>query len=95
MVVGGWLILVDGGRLIGFGCEIWDGYEILVDGVFFLCVGVDIGSSVCLRFFFLVAVADIGGRWLWAVAVDLRCGLLFLLLLLMIMEEGIIYYFNV
>ena len=35
-------------------------------------------------FFFLVAVADIGGRWLicgggrwlWAVAVDLRCGLL-------------------
>ena len=48
-------------------------------------------------FFFLVAVADIGGRWLicgcgrwlWAVAVDLRCGLL-----LMIMWEGIIYYFN-
>ena len=64
---------------------------------FFLCVGVDIGSSVCLRifFFFLVAVADIGGRWLWAVAVDLRCGLLLLLLLLMIMGEGIIYYFNV
>ena len=88
MVVGGWLILVDGGRLIGFGCEIWDGYEILVDGVFFFFffffVGVDIGSSVCLRifFFFLVAVADIGGRWLWAVAVDLWCGLLLLLLLL-------------
>ena len=70
-----------------------------------MCVGVDIGSSVCLRifFFFLVAVADIGGRWLicggsrwlWAVAVDLRCGLLLLLLLLMIMGEGIIYYFNV
>ena len=36
-----------------------------------------------------------GGRWLWAVAVDLRCGLLLLLLLLMIMGEGIIYYFNV
>ena len=34
-----------------------------------------------------------GGRWLWAVAIDLRCGLL--LLLLMIMGEGIIYYFNV
>ena len=32
-----------------------------------------------------------GGRWLWAVAVDLRCGLLLLLLLLMIMGEGIIY----
>ena len=52
-------------------------------------------------FFFLVAVADIGGRWLicgggrwlWVVVVDLRCGLL--LLLLMIMGEGIIYYFNV
>ena len=60
-------------------------------------VGADIGGSVCLSFFFLVAVADIGGwwliceggRWLWAVAVDLRCGLL------MIMGEGIIYYFNV
>ena len=58
-----------------------DGYEILVDGVFF---------------FFLVAVADIGGRWLiceggrwlWPVAVDLRCGLLLLLLLLMIMGGG-------
>ena len=40
-------------------------------------VGADIGCSVCLSFFFfLVAVADIGGRWLicgggrwlWAVA---------------------------
>ena len=47
--------------------------------------------GVCLSFFFfLVAVADIGsqwlicggGRWLWAVAVDLWCGLLLLLLLL-------------
>ena len=46
--------------------------------------------GVCLSFFFfLVAVADIGGRWLicgggrwlWAMAVDLRCGLLLLLLL--------------
>ena len=36
-----------------------------------------------------------GGQWLWAMAVDLRCGLLLLLLLLMIMGEGIIYYFNV
>ena len=47
--------------------------------------------GVCLSFFFiffLVAVADIGGRWLicgggrwlWAVAVDLWCGLLLLLL---------------
>ena len=53
----------------------------------------------------LVAVANIGGRWLicgggrwlWAVAVDLRYGLLLLLLLLllMIMGEGTIYYFNV
>ena len=58
---------------------------------------------VCVFFFFLVAVADIGGRWLiygggrclWAMAVDLWCGLLLLLLLLMIMGEGIIYYFNV
>ena len=77
MVVGGWLILVDSGRLIGFGCEIWDGYEILVDGVFF-CVGANIGCSVCLSFFFffLVLVADIGGRWLicggWPVVVG--CG---------------------
>ena len=67
----------------------------------FLGVGADIGYSVCLSvfFFFLVvlAVADIGGRWLiceggrwlWAVVVDLRCGLL------MIIGEGIIYYFNV
>ena len=54
-------------------------------------------------FFCGVAVADIGGRWLicgggrwlWAVAIDLRCGLLLLLLLLMIMGEEIIYYFNV
>ena len=87
--------MVDGGKLIDCGCEIWDGYEILVDGVFFFGVGVDIGCSVCLSFFFLVAVADIGGRWLWAMAVDLRCGLLLLLLLLMIMGEEIIYYFNV
>ena len=36
-----------------------------------------------------------GGRWLWAVAVDLWCGLFLLLLLLMIMGKGIIYYFNV
>ena len=51
----------------------------------------------------LVAVADIGGRWLiygggrclWAMAVDLWCGLFLLLLLLMIMGKGIIYYFNV
>ena len=35
-----------------------------------------------------------GGRWLWAVVIDLRYGLLLLLLLLMIMGEGIIYYFN-
>ena len=35
-----------------------------------------------------------GGQWLWAVVVDLPCGLL-MLLLLMIMGEGIIYYFNV
>ena len=71
--------------------------------VFFFGVGVDIGCSVCLSFFFLVVVADIGGRWLicgsgrwlWAVAVDLRYGLLLLLLLLMIMGEKIIYYFNV
>ena len=73
--------------------------------VFFFGVGANIGCSVCLRFFFvfLVVVADIGGRWLisgggrwlWAVAVDLRCGLLLLLLLLMIMGEKIIYYFNV
>ena len=93
--------MVDGGS--GCGCEIWDGYEILVDGVFFFGIRVDIGCSVCLSFFFLVAVADIGGRWLiygggrwlWAMAVDLWCGLLLLLLLLMIMGEGIIYYFNV
>ena len=32
--------------------------------VFFFGGGVDIGCSVCLSFFFLVAVADIGGRWL-------------------------------
>ena len=71
--------------------------------VFFFCVGADIGYSVYLSFFFLVVVADIGGRWLisgggrwlWVVAVDLRCGLLLLFLLLMIMGEGIIYYFNV
>ena len=73
--------------------------------VFFFSVGADIGCSVCLSFFFfLVAVADIGGRWLicgggwwlWVVAINLRCGLLLLLLLLlMIMREGIIYYFNV
>ena len=65
--------------------------------------------SVCLRFFFfLVAVADIGGRWLicgggrwlicgggrwlWAVAVDLRVWV--------VVDDGddreeIIYYFNV
>ena len=51
----------------------------------------------------MVTVADIGGRWLicgggrwlWAVAVDLWCGLFLLLLLLMIMGKGIIYYFNV
>ena len=36
-----------------------------------------------------------GGQWLWAVAVDLQCGLLLMLLLLMIMGEGIIYYFNI
>ena len=35
LIVGGWLILVDGGRLISCGCEIWDVYEILVYGVFF------------------------------------------------------------
>ena len=35
-----------------------------------------------------------GGQWLWVVAVDLPCGLL-MLLLLMIIEEGIIYDFNV
>ena len=46
-------------------------------------------------------MADIGGRWLicgggqwlWAVAVDLRCGLLWV-----VVDdngEGIIYYFNV
>ena len=54
-------------------------------------------------FFFLVAMADIGGRWLicgggrwlWAMAVDLQCGLSLMLLLLIIMGEGIIYYFNV
>ena len=45
-------------------------------------VGADIGCSVCLSFFFLVVVADIGGRWLicgggrwsWAMAgVGCRC----------------------
>ena len=52
------------------------------------------GGLCCGVFFFFVAVADIGGRWLicgcgrwlWAVAVDLQCGLL--LLLLMIMGGG-------
>ena len=58
--------------------------------------------SVCLSFFFffLVLVADIGGRWLisgggrwlWAVAVDLRVWV--------VVNDGddkeeIIYYFNV
>ena len=58
-------------------------------------VGADIGCSVCLRFFFfLVAVADIGGRWLicgggrwlWAVAVWVVVD---------DSGDGIIYYFNV
>ena len=44
LIVGGWLILVDGGRLISCGCEICDVYEILVYGVFFFffffCIGV-------------------------------------------------------
>ena len=34
-----------------------------------------------------------GGRWLWAMAVDLQCGLLWV-----VVDdngEGIIYYFNV
>ena len=56
--------------------------------------------SVCLSFFFLVVVVDIGGRWLicgggqwlWAVAVDLRVWV--------VVNDGddkeeIIYYFNV
>ena len=44
---------------------------------FFFGVGSNIGCSVCLSFFFLVVVADIGGQWLicgggwwlWAVAI--------------------------
>ena len=101
LVVGWFWLMVVGWS--GCGCEIWDGYEILVNGVFFFCVGADIGCSVCLSFFFffLFAVADIGGwwlicgggQWLWTMVVDLRCGLL--LLLLMIMGDEIIYYFNV
>ena len=104
LIVGGWLILVDGGRLIGlwvwdFGwywCLSlgWSGWLILVDRVLIVVF--------VWVFFFWVAVADIGGRWLicgggrwlWAVAIDLQYGLLLLLLLLMIMGEGIIYYFN-
>ena len=65
-------------------------------------VGADIGCSICLSFFFFwVAVADIGGRWLicgggqwlWAVVVDLR------VLVVVVVDgddkEEILYYFNV
>ena len=96
LIVGGWLILVDGGRLIGLW--MWD-----LGWYWCLSLGWSgFDCSVCLSFF-LVAMVDIGGqwlicrggRWLWVMAVDLRCGLLLLLLLLMIMGEGIKYYFNV
>ena len=53
LIVGGWLILVDGGRLIGLW--VWDLGWVWDFGwwcFFFFCVGVDIGCSVCLSFFF-------------------------------------------
>ena len=76
-----WLLLVGWFWLMvvgwsGCGCEIWDGYEIW-DGLrsgcglwewdLWLC-------SVCLSFFFffLVAVANIGGQWL--ICGGGRCG---------------------
>ena len=98
-----WLLLVGWFWLMvvgwsGCGCEIWVdiGVWVWVDRV---------GWFWCLSefYFFLVAVADIGGRWLicgggrwlWAVAVDLWCGLLLLLLLLFFFfGKWIIYYFN-
>ena len=71
-------------------------FWLMVFFFFFFGVGADIGCSVCLSFFFffffwLIAVTNIGdwwliyrgGRWLWAVAVDLWCGLLLLLLMIM------------
>ena len=99
LIVGGWLILVDGGRLIGFW--VWDlgwywclslgwlGWLILVDRVLIVVF-------VWVFFFgssgwYWWSVVD---QWGWPM-VDMRCGLLLLLLLLMIMGEGIIYCFNV
>ena len=65
-------------------------------------VGADIGCSICLSFSFLVAVADIGGRWLicgggwwlWAVAIDLWVWVVVVVVVDDDREE-LIYYFNV
>ena len=61
-------------------------------------VGANIGCSVCLSFFFLGSSGwywwSVFDLWGWPVVVGCgRCGLL--LQLLLIMGEGIIYYFNV
>ena len=81
-------------------------FWLLVVGWFWLMVvgwsGLGVRFGMGIRFW-LIAVTNIGdwwliyrgGRWLWAMAVDLWCGLFLLLLLLMIMGKGIIYYFNV
>ena len=63
---GGWLILVEGGGLIGLW--VWDlGWSQI--GLWWLMLGF-------FFFFFLVAVADIGGRWfiLWGWSVVMGCG---------------------
>ena len=96
LIVGGWLILVDSGRLIGLW--VWDLGWVWDFGwwCFFFCVGADIGYSVYLSFFFgssgwyWWSVVDL---WGWPVVVGYgRCGLSLQLLMIM---GGIIYYFNV
>ena len=81
LIVGGWLILVDGGRLIGLwvvGVRLgwWlvspappSILVVVVDVVnfFFFGVGADIGCSVCLSFFFFLGSSG----WYWWSVVDL------------------------
>ena len=94
LIVGGWLILVDGGRLIGLW--VWD-----LGWYWCLSLGWSgFDCSVCLSFFFFFLGSScwywwsVVDQWGWPM-VDMRCGLLLLLLLLMIIGERIIYCFNV
>ena len=67
LIVGGWLILVDSGRLIGLW--VWDLGWVWDFGWwrFFFGVGVDIRCSVCLSFFFFFGSSG----WYWWSVVDL------------------------